>query len=84
MPYTQVIEIVACRVTSERLGIGADERSWSDVKMIKSGKWSNLSGYSLEKQTILYKSAHLEEAKICSDHESSNGSDNKFTDEDMK
>ncbi len=68
LPYTRVLGFVACRVTSKRLGIGAGERSWSDVKMIKDGKRSNLSGDSLEKRAILYTSAHLEEARIRSEH----------------
>ncbi len=44
----------------------------NDVKMIKDGKRSNLSGGSLEKQAILYISANLEEARICSEHKCSN------------
>ncbi len=56
LPYTRVLGFVACRVTSKRLGIEAGERSWSDVKMIKDGKGSNLSGDSLEIQAILYTS----------------------------
>ncbi len=38
LPYTQVRGFVACRVTSKHLVIGAGERSWSDVMMIKNGK----------------------------------------------
>ncbi len=72
LPYTHVLGFVACRVTSKRLGIGAVERSWSDKKMIKDEKRSNLSGDSLEKQAILCTSAHLEEARIRSEHKCSN------------
>ncbi len=84
LPYTCILGFVACRVTSKRLGIGAGERSWSDVKMIKDGKRSNLSGDSLEKQAILYTSAHLEEARICSEHKCSNDSGDKFTDDNVE
>ncbi len=49
LAYTCVIGFVACQVTSKRLGIGSAERSWSDVKQLKDGKWSNLGGSSLEK-----------------------------------
>ncbi len=84
LPYTHVLGFVACRVTSKCLGIGAGERSWSDMKMIKDGKRSNLSGDSLEKEAILYTSACLEEARICSEHKCSNNIGNKFTDEDME
>ncbi len=82
LPYTQVLGFFACQ--SKRLGIGAGERSWSDVKMIKDGKRSNMSGDSLEKQAILYTSAQLEEARIQSDHECSNDSGNMFTAEEMQ
>ena len=40
LPFTKVICFVACRVTSKVLGIGVTERSWGDVKTIKSGKRS--------------------------------------------
>ncbi len=43
-----------------------------------------MSGDSLEKQAILYTSAHLGEARICSEHECSNDIGNKFTGEDME
>ena len=84
LPYTRVLGFVACRVTSQRLGIGAGERSWSDMKMIKDRKRSNLSGDSFEKRAILYTSAHLEEARIRSKHECGNELGDKFTDEDME
>ena len=32
LPSTKVIGFVACRVTSQILGIGSAERSWGDVK----------------------------------------------------
>ena len=38
LPFTKVLGFVACRVTSKFLGIGAEERSWGEVKTIKSGK----------------------------------------------
>ena len=42
LPFTKVLGFVACRVTSKVLGIGAAERSWGDVKTIKSGKRSSI------------------------------------------
>ncbi len=80
--YTCVLWFVTCRVTSKSFGIGAGERIWSDVKMIKDGKRSNLSVDSLEEQAILYRLAHLEEARICSENECSNDFGDKFTDEE--
>ena len=38
-PFTKVLGFVACIVTSKVLGFGAAERSWGDVKTIKSGKY---------------------------------------------
>ncbi len=52
--------------------------------MIKDGKRSNLSDDSLEMQAILYTSAHLEEARMCSEDECSNDFGDKFTDEDVE
>ena len=37
-PCNKVLGFVTCRVTSKVLVIGAAERSWGDVKTIKSGK----------------------------------------------
>jgi hypothetical protein len=47
---TEVFGFVACRVTSKNLGIGACERSWGDVKTIKTGKRGLLK--SVEKRAI--------------------------------
>ena len=35
LPCTKVLGLIACRVTSIVLGIGASERSWYDVNTIK-------------------------------------------------
>ena len=55
---------VLCRVTSKVLWIGAAERSWGDVKTIKSGKRSDIISYVSEKQNIVYTSAGIESARI--------------------
>ena len=60
LPCTEVLGFVACRVTSKVLGIGAAERSWGDIKTIKSGKRSDISSDVSEKQTIVYTSACIE------------------------
>ena len=82
LPYTKVLGFVACRVTSKRLRIGSGERAWSDVKQIKDGKRSNLSGDSLEKRAILFTSAHLEEARLLRCGKSSHG--DMFGDDDIR
>ena len=53
---------VDCRATSKTLGIGVSERSWGDVKSTKDGKRASLSSEKLEKQSVCYTSACLEEA----------------------
>ena len=40
LPLTKVLGFVACKVTSKVIGIVAKERSWGDVKKIKSGNRS--------------------------------------------
>ena len=57
LPFTKVLGFVAFRVTSKVLGIGAAERSWGDVKTIKSGKRSTISSDVSEKQSTVYTSA---------------------------
>ena len=61
--YTKVLGYVACRVTSKCLGIGACERSWGDVKSIKSGKRSHIGGDSIQKRSIIYTTALLDQAR---------------------
>ena len=46
------------------LGIGSAERSWGDVKTIKSGKISSLGSDISDKQSIVYKSDCIAEAII--------------------
>ena len=54
LPYTKVLGVVAYRVTSKIIGIGSAERSWGDVKTIKSAKRSALGSDIYEKQIIVY------------------------------
>ena len=75
---------VACRTTSKITGIGAGERSWGDVKHLKSGKRSNLSGAKTEKQAILYTTAHINEARAQQEAKSGGSRENMWGDDDMK
>ena len=85
LPYTSVLGFVACRVTSKTLGIGACERSWGDVKTIKDGKRSHLSGDAIEKLTILYGTALVNEARIRREENDKLQSEGTmFCDEDMQ
>jgi hypothetical protein len=56
-----------CRVTSKLCGIGPAERSWGEVKQIKDGKRSHLSGASTEKRTILFVSSKISHARTLCD-----------------
>ena len=51
---TKVLGRLACRVCSKLVGIGAAERSWGDVKHLKTGKRSGLSADHLKKQATLH------------------------------
>ena len=46
------------------IGIGSSERSWGDIKTIKSVKISALGSDISKKQIIVYTSACIEEARI--------------------
>ena len=64
LPYTKALGFVACRVTSKTLGIGVSERSWGDVKSTNDGKRARLGSEKLEKQSVCYTSACLEEQRM--------------------
>ena len=64
LPSTKVIGFVDCRVTLKNTGIGSAKRSWGDVKTIKLGNISALGSNIFEKQSILYTSTCIEEARI--------------------
>ena len=64
LPFTKVLGFVSCRFTSKFIGVGAEERSWGDVKTIKSGKRSAIRNDVSEKHSIVYKSACIESARI--------------------
>ena len=64
LPCTNLLGFIVYRVTSTVLGVGAADRSWSDVKKIKSGKRYAISIYESEKQSIVYAYACIESAII--------------------
>ena len=87
LPYTVVLGFVGCRVTSKCLGIGAAERSWGDVKTIKSGNRSHISAASVEKRAILYTTARVNEARIqrkLMEKIDAEGPNTMFGDDDLK
>ena len=64
LPCTKVLGFIACRVTSNVLGIGAETRSWGDVKTVKYGKRSAIRSEVSEKQKIVYTSACIESDRL--------------------
>ena len=87
LPYMEVLGIVACRSTSNHLGIGASEHNWGDVKHLKTDKRSHLSADKTEKQSVLYTTACIEEARIkrkANERVETKGVDALFGDDDIK
>ena len=88
LPYTIVLGFIGCRTTSNVLGIGPCKRNWGDVKNIKTGKRSHMSGEATEKRAILYSLASMAEGRIkremAESLDASNGSNNMFDDDDIK
>ena len=72
LPFTKVLGFVVCQVTSNFLGIGASERSWGDVKTIKSGKRSAISSDVSEKQSIVYTSACIDQLELNNTNQTNN------------
>ena len=63
MPRTSILGFVACRYTSNLLGIGPAERLWGDVKHLKTNKLSHISAEKVDKKEIIYTTARLKEAR---------------------
>jgi hypothetical protein len=51
--FTKEFGRLACRVTSNILGIATAERSWGDVKHLKTGKRAHLSDDRVMKQATI-------------------------------
>ncbi len=62
--YTKKFGKYACRVTSKILGIGSAERSWGDVKHLKSNKRSHMSADRIKKQATIFGASCIEQATI--------------------
>eukprot|EP00957_Ditylum_brightwellii_P061164 4641045-Ditylum_brightwellii.AAC.1 len=58
-------------VTSKTLGIGAAERSWGDVKCIKTGKRLHINDELLKKQSVIFRATSMEKSRILKDPQSS-------------
>lgn len=62
--YTKMLGRFACRVTSKILGIGSAERSWGDVKHLKTNKRSHLSAESVKMQATIFGASCAERAAM--------------------
>jgi hypothetical protein len=62
--WTQIFGRFACRVCSKILGIGSAERSWGDVKHLKSNKRSHLSSKATKMQATIFGASCVELARI--------------------
>ena len=76
LTWTKVLGFIACRVTSKFLGIGSVERSWCDIKTIKSGKISAIISDISWKQSIVYTYDCIESAIIKQYHSDKKLNDN--------
>jgi hypothetical protein len=61
---TKQLGRLACRVTSKILGMGSAERCWGDVKQLKNGQRSHLSGAAASKAATIYGAACAERAAL--------------------
>ena len=76
LPCTNILGFFACRVTSKVLRIGAAERSWGDVKTIKSGKISAIISDVSQKQSIFNTSEYIESSRTKQYHSDRQLNDN--------
>jgi hypothetical protein len=84
IPFTKVFGKVACRVCSKPLGCGLAERNWGNLKQLKSGQRSHLSGDRAQKQSTVYGAACLEKSRRTQAAEESTGEvlESRWTDAD--
>ena len=63
-PFTKVLGLVGCRMTSKILGIGPSEGNWKDYKHVQRSQRSRLQSDSSEKQAILYGASKMHKNTI--------------------
>jgi len=64
LPFTQVLGRIGCRVCSKIAGIGNAERSWGDVKKIKSGMKSHYNADKTKRKATIYAAGRTELARL--------------------
>lgn len=70
---TEVLGPLSCLVLSKILGIGTAERSWKQVKAVKSGQRSRTSVLKTKKQVMIYGQYQQEKSKLCHDRATTAG-----------
>ena len=63
-PFTKVLGLVGCQVTSKIIGIRPSERNWKVYNHFQCGQRSRLHIDSSEKQAILYNAAKMHKNSI--------------------
>ena len=58
-PFTEVLGLVGCQVTSKILGIGTFEINWKDYKHVQRGQRSRMQSDSYNKQAILHGAVNM-------------------------
>ena len=76
--YTVILGICGCRSTSKCLGIGSGERAWKASKRLKKDRPA-VGGETLEKVSILYHTARINDARIEAKEKEQAKQDNSHT-----
>ena len=63
-PFTEVLGLVGCRVTSKIIGIGPSESNWDDCKHVQHGQRSRLQSDLSENRAILYGASKIHKNSI--------------------
>ena len=58
-PFTKLLVLVGCQVTSKNIGIRPSETIWKDYKYVQRGQRSRLQSDSSEDRDILYSAAKM-------------------------
>ena len=85
--YYPEVGHVGCRTTSKITGIGPGERAWGYVTHLKTSNCVRLSGEKNEKQSIMYTTVRINEARpkqVAMEKTDAVGKDFMWGDDDVK
>ena len=63
-PFTKLLVLVGCQVTSKNIGIRPSGTIWKDYKHVQHGQRLRFQSDSSEKQAILYVAAKMQKNSI--------------------